>query len=94
MILERAELLIKVGHEDDFAAGMADRGIPVLKALPGVRSVLFGRGIEHPEKFQLLIEWDSIAAHTAATQDPSFADFRAVMAPHTKSGSMEHYNMG
>jgi heme-degrading monooxygenase HmoA len=93
MILERAELLIKEGHEDDFAAGMAERGVPVLRALPGVRSVLFGRGIEHPDKFQLLIEWDSIDAHMAATKHPSFADFRAVMAPHTKGGSMEHYDM-
>jgi heme-degrading monooxygenase HmoA len=93
MLVERSELLIKPGMEDDFAAVMAEKGLPLLAALEGVGLINFGRGLENPDKFMLLIEWSTMDAHTAFTRHPSFATFRALLAPFTKGGAMEHFNM-
>jgi heme-degrading monooxygenase HmoA len=93
MLVERSYLLIKDGLEDDFAAVMADKAIPLLKGLDGANAVSFGRGVESPDKFMLLIEWQTMDAHTAFTKDPSFAEFRALLAPFTMGGSMEHFAM-
>lgn len=94
MLVERSEILIRPGHEPEFAAAMRDTGLPILRALDGVVSVSFGQGVEHPEKFMLLITWETMAAHTAFTQLPVFATFRALFAPHSTGGAMEHFEMG
>jgi heme-degrading monooxygenase HmoA len=94
MLVERSELLIKEGLELDFAAAMAQHGIPLLKAVPGVKSVTMGRGVEHPEKFILLVEWEAMDAHTAFGKAPSNAELRAIIRPFSKGGSMEHFEMG
>jgi heme-degrading monooxygenase HmoA len=94
MLLERAELLIKEGLENDFAAAMKERGIPLLASVPGVKSVSMGRGVEDPGKFMLLVEWESLEAHTAFAQSAVFAPFRQVISPYSRGGAMEHFRMG
>lgn len=94
MLLERAELLAKGGGEAEMDAVMTERGVPLLAALPGVVSVRFGRGLEDPGKFLLLVEWEDMAAHTAFTQAPVFAEFRALIMPLSRGGAMEHFEMG
>lgn len=93
MLVERSELLIKEGAEEEFAARMAERGLDLLAGLDGVNSVSLGRGVENPGKFMLLIEWRSMDAHIAFTKDPRYPQFRALIAPFTKGGNMEHFNM-
>jgi heme-degrading monooxygenase HmoA len=93
MLLERAELLIKEGLEDDFAAAMKERGIPLLASVPGVKSVNFGRGVENTNKFLLLVEWDSTEAHSAFAKTPVYTPFRQVISPYSKGGAMEHFHM-
>src|ERR1700761_6124737 len=87
MLLERAELLAKVGLEDEMMAVMTDRGVPLLAALPGVISVQFGRGLENPDKFMLLVQWKNMDAHTAFTKAPIFAEFRALIMPVSRGGA-------
>ncbi len=93
MLTERAEMLIKPGCEDDFAAAMRERGIPLLAAVPGVKSVRLGRGVENPDKFILLVEWESMDAHTAFKSAPSNAQLRQVIGPHSRGGAMEHFEI-
>lgn len=93
MLVERSYLIVKDGLEDAFAAVMAEKAIPLLKGLVGANAVSFGRGIESPDTFMLLIEWQAMDAHIAFTRDPVFAEFRALLAPFTRGGSMEHFNM-
>ena len=93
MLVERAEMLIKEGSEEDFATVMADRGTPLLAGLEGVKSVKLGRGVENPDKFMLLVEWETMDAHIAFTKNPKFTEFRALLSPFTRGGSMEHFNM-
>ena len=94
MLLERAEILINEGHEDRFATAMRDTGIQLLASVPGVISVNVGRGVENPGKFMLLVEWESMAAHSAYNKTPVCAELRALIGRFSKGGSMEHFKMG
>lgn len=93
MLVERAELLIKDGCEDAFAAAMVERGVPLLSSVAGASDVRLGRGVENPRKFMLLITWATMDAHVAFTADPLFETFRELLGPFTIGGGMEHFNM-
>ncbi len=93
MLLERAEILVKEGSAKDFAAAMDEQGLALLTSVPGVKSVKLGHGIENPEKFMLLVQWDSMDAHIAFTKAPSFSIFRELIGPFSKGGSMEHFDI-
>jgi len=94
MLLERAEILINEGLEPGFATAMQDRGLPILSAVPGVLSVNLGRGVENPGKFMLLVEWESMDAHSAYNKSPACGEIRALIRGFAKGGSMEHFTMG
>jgi len=93
MLLERAEILIKEGSEQEFTAAMDEHGLPTLRAVPGVKSVRFGRGVENPSKFMLLVEWHSMDAHTAFSKSSTYQPFLKIIGPYSKGGSMEHFEM-
>ncbi len=93
MLVERSELFIKDGLEDDFAATMSERGMTLLSSVPGVNSVQFGRGVENPGKFMLLVEWTAMDAHTAFKSNPVYPEFAQLLKPFVKSGAMEHFNI-
>lgn len=93
MLVERSYLHVKEGLEGDFAAMMAEQGVPLLKALDGANQVLFGPGVENPGTFMLLIEWATMGDHIAFTKLPVFAEFRALLTPFTTGGAMEHFEL-
>lgn len=93
MLVERSELMIKEGLEDEFAATMSQRGITLLKGVPGVTSVQLGRGVENPGKFMLLVEWTAMNAHTAFRSNPVYPEFSQLLKPFVKAGAMEHFNI-
>jgi heme-degrading monooxygenase HmoA len=93
MLLEISTLTIRAGNEDAFAEAMEQHGMPILRAVPGVISAKYGRGVENPEKFSLLVEWDDMAAHTAFRELPVYPEFGKLFAPHTVGGAMEHFEM-
>lgn len=94
MLLERSELTIRPGNEEAFAEVMRSRGLPILLGVPGVKSASCGRGVENPEKFLILVEWDSLESHTAFRTLPVYPEFGALFAPHSVGGAMEHFLMG
>ncbi|CDK00136.1 conserved hypothetical protein [Microbacterium sp. C448] len=63
MILEHAILPVRSGSEPDFEAAFA-KARPLVADQPGCRSVSLSRSIESPNLYLLLIEWDSVEAHT------------------------------
>ena len=58
MILERAIFAIKPGQADDFEKAFA-LAAPLIRAAKGNRKAEMHRGIENPDSFILLCEWDS-----------------------------------
>lgn len=93
MLLESSELMVRSGQEEDFAEMMRKRGLAIVGNFPGVGSVRFGRGLENPDKFILLVEWDGMDAHTAFTKSDVYPPFRALLAPFLEGGPMEHFQV-
>ncbi|KHK92227.1 antibiotic biosynthesis monooxygenase family protein [Novosphingobium malaysiense] len=93
MLLEIAEIEVRPGAEDQFAAAMRETGIPHLAACEGVVSVRFGRGVENPSKFTFNVVWTSMEAHTAARDLEDFGKFRMAFGDLTSGGAMSHYVM-
>jgi heme-degrading monooxygenase HmoA len=63
MVLEIAEFSVHPGREDAFAAAYRDAVVQI-EATDGFRSARMTRGIETPTHFVLLVEWDTLEAHT------------------------------
>jgi heme-degrading monooxygenase HmoA len=93
MLFERAELTIREGQEEDFGTAMQQRGVPLLKSVPGVVSVSVGRGVENPGKFLLLVHWENMTAHAAFGKAAASRELREIIGPFSKGGSMEHFEM-
>lgn len=74
MIHEIAHITVKPGREADF-----EQGVQQAKALfqraRGCRSMALQRGIEHPQQYRLLIEWETLEDHTVHFRGS--ADFTA-----------------
>jgi quinol monooxygenase YgiN len=62
MITEIAEIGVKPGMEEKFAAGV-EACKPVFLRAPGCHGVALHRSIEHPQQFLLMIKWESVAHH-------------------------------
>jgi heme-degrading monooxygenase HmoA len=82
MVLEVALIDVLRGSEDDFAAAYA-KARETLASTPGCLSVRMTRGVESPERFVLLVEWESVDAHLdnfRATE--RFTTWRGLIGPY------------
>ena len=93
MLLERSEIEVKPGTEDEFARVMRERGLPLLTAVPGVKWAKIGRGVENPGKFIFLVEWDALDLHAAFNKSAVNPEFLSLFAPYAQSGVMEHFQI-
>ncbi len=82
MVLEIADFTVQPGSEDAFADAVRE-GIALVGDTPGFRNARLTRGIESPSRFVLLIEWDSLEAHTVGFRESeNFGKWRALVGPH------------
>lgn len=90
MVLEVA--LIDVTDSEGFAAAY-EGARQILAGTPGCRSVRMTRGVESPERFVLLVEWDSVAAHEENFRATDrFARWRAAIGPYfAEPPRVEHF---
>ena len=93
MLLERSEISVKAGTEEEFSKVMNDRGLPILANFPGVVQARLGRGVENPTKFIFLVQWESLDAHGAFNKAEAHSEFLQLFAPFAKGGAMEHFQM-
>jgi len=91
MLLERAELQCRPGMESEFAGVLKGRVTEILLSVPGVNSVKVGRGVENPDKFMLLVDWDSMDAHAGFKTLPVYPEFGKLFGPYSIGGAMEHF---
>jgi quinol monooxygenase YgiN len=92
MVLEVALIDVVAGQEDAFAAAYA-KGHDVLATTPGCRSVLMTRGVETPNRFVLLVEWDSVEAHLENFRATDrFTTWRDLIGPYFAAAPrVEHF---
>ena len=93
MILEIAEFFIRPGSQSEFDAAI-QRGVETIVATsPGFRRYEVQRGMESPERYVLLIEWDSVESHTVGFRgSTAFVRWREVVGAYfTRPPHVEHF---
>ena len=63
MVLEHAVLEVIAGREAEFEAAFATAK-SIISASPGFVGLRVARGVESLNRYVLLVEWDSLEAHT------------------------------
>ena len=80
MVREIAVFEVQEGQSESFVE--AYNGVSnILNEAPGSHDATLYRGIEDPNSFTLIVEWDSGDAHTALTKQPEFGDFGDAIGP-------------
>ncbi len=70
------------------------RGVEtVIRRARGFRGYEVRKGIESPERFVLMIDWETLEDHTVAFRGgPLFAEWRAIVGPYFDGPpSVEHF---
>lgn len=91
-VTEHALLFIRPGQERDFEAAFEEAG-QVIATSQGCRSVRLLRGHESPSTYLLLVEWDSLEAHTVGFREsPAFTRWRELVSPFWEPmPSVQHF---
>ena len=93
MILELADIRIAPGQQAAFDEAI-ERGVrSVISQARGFRGFQVQKGVESPERYLLMIEWDSLEDHTVAFRgSAAFAEWRAIVGPFFVSPpQVEHF---
>ena len=95
MILELADIRIPPGKQAEFDEAI-QRGIAtVISNAEGFRGFKINKGIESPERYVLMIFWETLENHTVDfRQGPLFAQWRAIVGPYFASPPVvEHFTL-
>lgn len=95
MILEIADIRIQSGLQDEFDAAI-QRGIQqVICKAKGYREHRVNKGIETPERYVLMIFWDTLENHTVDFRgSPAFQEWRNIVGPFFAAPpSVEHFTL-
>ncbi|MCG6951823.1 MAG: antibiotic biosynthesis monooxygenase [Betaproteobacteria bacterium] len=82
MILELADIRIPPGKQAEFDAAIK-RGVEtVISKAKGFRGYKINKSIETPERYVLMIFWDTVENHTVDFRgSPAFQEWRAIVGP-------------
>ena len=95
MILEIADIRITPGKGGEFDVAV-QRGIEtVASKSKGFRGYKVNRGIESPDRYVLMIFWDTLENHTVDfRQGPLFPQWRAIVGPFFAAPpAVEHFEL-
>jgi|SRR5256885_17235499 heme-degrading monooxygenase HmoA len=92
MVLEVALIDVLPGKEEEFAAAYR-KARELLVTTPGLRSARMTQGIESPQRFVLLVEWDSVEAHIENFRaSERFPAWRGLIGPYFDGAPrVEHF---
>lgn len=95
MILEIADIRIPRGQNAAFDEAIR-RGVEtVIAKSPGFRGYKVNRGIESPERYLLMIYWDTLDNHLKDFREgPLFPQWRAIVGPFFAAPPVvEHFEL-
>ena len=95
MILELADLRIQPGKQAEFDAAIKKGAETVISKAKGFRGFKINKSIETPERYILMIYWDTLENHTVDFRESAaFQDWRALVGPFfTAPPAVEHFNL-
>lgn len=95
MILEVADIRIQPGKEAEFDIAIR-RGVETAIAkAKGFRGYTIQHGIEAPQRYLLMIQWETLEAHTVDFRNsPAFLEWRSIVGPYFAAPpAVEHFNL-
>jgi len=95
MILEIADIRIRADEQAQFEAALK-RGIDeVISRAAGYVGCQIQHGIESPERYLLMIEWETLENHTIDFRSsPAFQAWRALVGPFfANPPAVEHFRL-
>jgi len=95
MILEIADIRIAPGKQAEFDEAI-QRGIAtVASKATGFRGYKVNKGVESPERYILMIYWDTLENHTVDFREgPLFPQWRAIVGPYFAAPPVvEHFTL-
>jgi heme-degrading monooxygenase HmoA len=92
MILEHAVLDVREGSSGEFEATF-DLAKSIIADSPGFRSLRLERCLEQPDRYVLLVEWESVEAHEVGfRQSPAYEEWRTLLHHFYPSRpTVQHY---
>jgi len=95
VILEVADIRIRPGTQAEFDVAIQNGVSAVLSKAEGFRGYKINRGIESPERYLLMVFWDTLENHTIDFRgSPAFAQWRAIVGPFfAVAPSVEHFTL-
>jgi heme-degrading monooxygenase HmoA len=83
MILEIADIRIPPGKQAEFDAAIIRGLTTVISTSKGFRGYKVNKCIETPERYVLMIYWETLESHTVDFRGgPLFAQWRAIVGPY------------
>ena len=93
MIVEQAVISVRPGSHQEFEEALA-RAHAVISASPGFRTLRLHRGIESPDRYLLLVEWETLEDHTVGFRESDrFTEWRSLIGPFFEGApEVEHFD--
>ena len=95
MILEIADIRIRPGEQAAFDSAIW-RGVEtVIARARGFRGYKVNRGVESPDRYVLMIFWDTLEDHTVDFRNSAaFGEWRAIVGPYfAVPPQIEHFSL-
>jgi heme-degrading monooxygenase HmoA len=95
MILEVADVRIQPGQQAAFDQAIVHGVESVIAKAKGYRGYKVQHSIESPERYLLMIFWDTLDNHMVDfRQSPAFAQWRAIVGPFfAQAPLVEHFEL-
>lgn len=95
MILELADIRIPPGKQAEFDDAIRLGVDTVISKAQGFRGYEIDKGVESPERYLLMIFWETLEDHTVGfRQSPLFAQWRAIVGPYFAAPPVvEHFTL-
>lgn len=95
MILELADFRILPGKQSEFDAAIQRGLTEVIAKSKGFRGYKINMGIESPERYVLMIFWDTLENHTVDFRgSPAFQEWRGIVGPYFAAPpAVEHFTL-
>ena len=95
MILEVADIHIKAGQQADFEKAVLLALKTIFAKAKGFRGHQFRHSIESPERYVLLLSWDTLEDHTVAFRGSAlFTQWRSLISAYfAKPPYVEHFEL-
>lgn len=95
MILEIADIRIHADQQTAFDEAIQRGLAKVISQARGYRGFKVNKGVEHPDRYILMIFWETLEDHTVHfRQSPAFAEWRAIVGPFFAAPpQVEHFTL-